>query len=149
MHLAPYEICRMRELLKKLSLVKIWVQISRLCWVTKEGCNCQNLLENWDGTRHLLDVSWLYGLKNISFRNKTFLFFKTESWNFQVQFDIKIRETSQNFNSFSLFRQVFYFHIFYRLSDWVEILQGFTKFNFKLNLKVSAFYLEKQKKFYS
>ena len=36
---------------------------------------------------------------------------------------------------------------FYRLSDWVEILQGFTKFNFKLNLKVSAFYLEKQKSF--
>ena len=40
-----------------------------------------------------------------------------------------------------------YFHVFYRLSDWVEILQGFTKFNFKRNLKVSAFYLEKQKSF--
>ena len=40
-----------------------------------------------------------------------------------------------------------YFHVFYQLSDWVEILQGFTKFNFKLNLKVSAFYLEKQKSF--
>ena len=36
---------------------------------------------------------------------------------------------------------------FYLLSDWVEILQGFTKFNFKLNLKVSAFYLEKRKSF--
>ena len=36
-----------------------------------------------------------------------------------------------------------YFHLF--LS--VEILQGFTKINFKLNLKVSAFYLEKQKSF--
>ena len=29
----------------------------------------------------------------------------------------------------------------------ILILQGFTKFNFKLNLKVSAFYLEKQKSF--
>ena len=36
---------------------------------------------------------------------------------------------------------------FYRSSDWVEILRGLTKFNFKLNLKVSAFYLEKQKSF--
>ena len=36
---------------------------------------------------------------------------------------------------------------FYRLSDWVEILHGFTKFNFKMNLEVSAFYLEKQKSF--
>ena len=40
-----------------------------------------------------------------------------------------------------------YFHFFSRLSDWVEILWGFTKFNFKMNLKVSAFYLEKQKSF--
>ena len=37
-----------------------------------------------------------------------------------------------------------YFHIFYQLSDWVEILWGFTKFFFKKFLKVSAFYLEKQ-----
>ena len=94
-----------------------------------------------------MDVPWRYGLKNIFFRNKTFLFFKIESWNFQVQFEIKIREISQNFNSFSLFRQLLLSSFFYRLSDWVEILQGFMKFNFKLNLKVSAFYLEKQKSF--
>ena len=42
-----------------------------------------------------------------------------------------------------------YFHLFYQLSDWAEILQGFMKFNFKMNLKVSAFYLEKQKSFIS
>ena len=48
---------------------------------------------------------------------------------------------SQNFNSFSVFRQ-----FFYRLSDWFEILWGFTKFFFKQMLKISAFYLEKQKK---
>ena len=39
------------------------------------------------------------------------------------------------------------FIFFYRLSVRVEILQGFTKFNFKLKLKVSAVYLEKQKSF--
>ena len=55
-----------------------------------------------------MDVPWRYGLKNIFFRNKTFLFFKIESWNFQVQFEIKFRETSQNFNSFSLFRQLLF-----------------------------------------
>ncbi len=32
-------------------------------------------------------------------------------------------------------------------AEWVEILPGFTKLFFKLNLKVSAFYLEKQKSF--
>ena len=32
-------------------------------------------------------------------------------------------------------------------AKWVEILWGFTKSNFKLNLKVSSFYLEKQKSF--
>ena len=37
--------------------------------------------------------------KKIFFRNKTFLFFKIESWNFQVQFKIEFRETMQNFNS--------------------------------------------------
>ena len=30
-------------------------------------------------------------------------------------------------------------------AEWVEILRGFTKFFFKKILKVSAFYLEKQK----
>ena len=34
-------------------------------------------------------------------------------------------------------------------AKWVESLWGFTNFNFKLNLKVSAFYLEKQKSFIS
>ena len=40
-----------------------------------------------------------YGLNYIFFRNKTFLFFKIESWNLQHLFKKKIRETSQNFNS--------------------------------------------------
>ena len=32
-------------------------------------------------------------------------------------------------------------------AKWVEILWGFTNFDFKLNQKVSAFYLQKQKSF--
>ena len=38
-----------------------------------------------------------------------------------------------------------YFIFFNWLSDWVEILWGVTKFLFKPMLKVSVFYLEKQK----
>ena len=40
-------------------------------------------------------------LKKFFFSNKTFLFFKIEGWNFQVQFEIEFRETLQNFNSIS------------------------------------------------
>ena len=40
-----------------------------------------------------------------------------------------------------------YFHFFYRLSDWVEILWGFTKFFFKQKLKISVFCLIKWKSF--
>ena len=94
-----------------------------------------------------MDPPWWYGQNFFCFRNKTFLFFKIERWNFQVQFEIGFPETSQNFNSFSFFRKLLFPFFFYQLSDWVEILWGFTKFNFKLNLKVSAFYLEKQKSF--
>ena len=55
-----------------------------------------------------MDLSWRYDLKNLLFRNKTFLFFKIESWNFQHLFEIEFRETSQNFNSFSLFRKLLF-----------------------------------------
>jgi hypothetical protein len=41
------------------------------------------------------------------FRNKTFLFVKRESWNFQQLFDLGFRETLQNFSSF---RQTFRWH---------------------------------------
>ena len=39
---------------------------------------------------------------------KTFLFFKIEIWNFQHLFETEIHETWQNFNSFSLFRQLLF-----------------------------------------
>ena len=41
----------------------------------------------------------------------------------------------------------YYFHFFYHLSDWVEILWGFMKFFFKQMLKISALCLKKQKSF--
>ena len=36
------------------------------------------------------------------FRNKTFLFVKIDSWNFQHLFDLEFRETSQNVSSFPI-----------------------------------------------
>ena len=55
-----------------------------------------------------MDLPWWYGLKNIFFKKKTFLFFKIESWNFQNQFKIEFCEPSQNFNVFSSFRQLLF-----------------------------------------
>ena len=87
-------------------------------------------------------IFWIYlgifrdsGLKNIFLRNKTFLFIKIESWNFQHLFELLTH--SENC----------YFHFFYRLSDWIKILWGFTQLFCKEMLKVSAFYLEKHKSF--
>ena len=48
------------------------------------------------------------GLNLIFYRNKTFLFFKIESWNFQHLFEKKIREALKNFNSF---RQFLFFNV--------------------------------------
>ena len=50
--------------------------------------------------------------KKYFFRNKTFLFFKIESWNFQHLFEIDLRESSQNFNSFSISRQLLFSSFF-------------------------------------
>ena len=61
-----------------------------------------------------------YGLNHIFFRNKTFLFYKIENWNFQHLFEKEFRENSHNFKS---------------LSQPIE------------KMIVSAFYLEKQKSF--
>ena len=49
------------------------------------------------------ELSMVHGTLHF-FRNKTFLFAKIESWNFQQLFDLGFRETVQNFSSF---RQTF------------------------------------------
>ena len=59
----------------------------------------QNLPENWVSKQSFFCFDIDNGLKNIFFRNKTFLFFKIESWNFQVHFEIEFHETLQNFSS--------------------------------------------------
>ena len=102
--------------------------------------------ENWVNKQRFLVLI----LTKIFFRNKTFWFFKIESWNFQNMFEKEFSDISQNlnsFSSFSSFRQFLFPYFFYQLSNWVEILWGFTKFFFKLSLRFSAFYLEKQKSF--
>ena len=50
--------------------------------------------------RHLLELLGLfrdYSLDHVFFRNKTFLFFKMQSWNSQHLFEREFREASQNF----------------------------------------------------
>jgi predicted nucleic acid-binding Zn finger protein len=68
-----------------------------------------------------------YGLKNNFFRNKTFLFFKIGSWNFQHLFEIKFRETSQHFNSLSLFKNRFHKIQFQKDAESFSILSWKTK----------------------
>ena len=87
------------------------------------------------------------GTLQIFFRNRTFLFVKIDSWNFQYLFDSLFLETSQNFRSFG---QLFSTHTKMSskcLSEWAYNLQGFMKLYIKQLLKISAFYLDKQKSF--
>ena len=63
------------------------------------------------------------GLKNFFFRNKTFLFFKIESWNFQQLFENDLFKPHK-ISTHSAYSDNCYFHFYYRLSDWVEILWG-------------------------
>ena len=87
-------------------------------------------------------------LKNIFFRNKTFLSFKIESWNFQHLFEIKFRETSQNFNSMSLFRQLLF--SFFLSVVWLS--WNFVRFHeilFQTDSESFSFLSWKTKKFYS
>ena len=89
-----------------------------------------------------------YGQKNIFFRNKTFLFFKIESWNFQHLFENEFCETSQSFNSFSSFRQLLF--TFFLLVVWLS--WNFVRFHeilFQTDAKSFSFLSWKIKKFYS
>ena len=84
-----------------------------------------------------------YGQKNNYFRNKTFLFFKIESWNFQHLFENEFRETSQSFNSSALSDNCY---LRYSLVCLIEFeFCEVSKKNFQQMLRVSASYLEKQK----
>ena len=65
-----------------------------------------------------------------------------ESWNFQHLFDLGFHETLQNF---SPFRQPSDGIFSVGNKSWAEILWGFMYSKIKQMLKISAFYLGKQK----
>ena len=119
--------------------------------------SCQNLHwqfdhQSWCQVLGLIGTSWDYlglsrdyGLDLIFFRNIIFLFYKTECWNFQHQFEKEFCETSKNVKVFSWFRQ-FLFPFFYWLSDWDEILLAFTEFLFQTDAENFSFVSWKTKK---
>jgi hypothetical protein len=89
-----------------------------------------------------------YGLDHIFLRNKTFLFFKIESWNCQHLFKNGVCEISQNFNSFSSFRQ-FLFSFFLLV---VRLSWNFVRFHeilFQTDAEDFSFLSWKRKRFYS
>ena len=86
---------------------------------------------------------WYWLQLKFFFRDKTFLYFKLESWNFQHLFKNKFCKTSQNFNSFL---QTILFP-FFPLVVWLSWNFVIKKFVFKQILTISAFYLVKQKSF--
>ena len=69
------------------------------------------------------------------------MFFKIEKWNFQHLFETECRETSQNFNSIRQPMEKMKITNVW-MSKFCEV-----SFIFKQMLKVSAFFLEKQKSF--
>ena len=85
-----------------------------------------------------------YGLHYIYLGIKLFVF-QDRKLKLSASVWKKIRETSQNFNSISSFRQLlFSFFLSVVWLSWNFV--RFHNFFFKQMLKVSAFYLEKQKK---
>ena len=94
-----------------------------------------------------MDLPWYYSLKKIYFRNKTSFVFQDRMLKLSVSVWNWISWNLTKILTHSAISDNCYFHFFYGLSDWVEILWGFTNFNFKQILKVSAFYLERQKSF--
>ena len=82
------------------------------------------------------------------FRDKTFLFFMIESWNFHHLFEKEFHETSQNFNSFSSFRQLLF--SFFLSVVWLS--WNFVRFHeilFQTDGENFSFLSWKTKKFYS
>ena len=84
----------------------------------------------------------------IFLRNKTFLFFKIESWKFQQLFEKEFRETWQNFNSIRQLTERMKITIVWM--DWMR--WNFVRFHeiqFQTDAKSFSFLSGKTKKFYS
>ena len=99
----------------------IWSVIGKLSkWREKVTSHAQNLHLKLKQLAPSFESILAVWLKKPFFKNNTFLFFYIESSSFQHL--IEFCETFQNFNSFSLFRQLLFSFFFYWWSDWVEIL---------------------------
>ena len=93
-----------------------------------------------------MDLPWRYGLRNIFLGIKLFCFSRLKAEIFSICLKLNFMKPHK-ISTHSPYSDNCYFHFFYGLSDWVKTLWGLMKFFFKRILKVSAFYLEKQKSF--
>ena len=121
--------------------LSLWFIVGYLYWMP-----CQNLY--WKlGQQSAICWNSLSLLETMS-SNKTFLFFKIESWNFHHLFEKEFCEISQNFNSFSSFKQ-FSFPFFLSV---VWLSWNFVRFHeilFHTIAESFSFLSWKTKKFYS
>ena len=97
--------------------------------------------ENWVSKQSFY-VLILTTAKILFFRNKTFLYFKIGSWNFQHLFKNEFGETSQNFNSIR--QSIEKMEITIVWMSWMS--WNFVRFH-EIQFQTLAFYLEKQKSF--
>ena len=132
------------QMVKVANQKNVWLHTISHSWVTWPGSangslersfssvlimdasRCQGFMDLF--LRRICNPSMVQGTLHIFFRNKTFLFVKIESWNFQQLFDLGFCETLKIFSSF---RQTFRWHFCIgnkELSKLAEILWGFTKF---------------------
>ena len=104
---APYLIIEAR--IENVHCLEIYNLNLSLSWkICNQYCYNTEWQSNVEFSRLFIqNLHWKLGQqtpKLYFFRNKTFLFFKIESWQIQHLFEKEFRETSQNFNSFSSFR---------------------------------------------
>ena len=121
-----------------------WFIVGYLYWMP-----CQNLY--WKlGQQSAICWNSLSLLETMAyfFSNKTFLFFKIESWNFQHLFEKEFHETSQNFNSIREVIEKMETTIFWM--SWMS--WNFVRFHeilFQTDAESFSFLSWKTKKFYT
>ena len=117
-------------------------QLSKCCKRFLEKPQGKTVAENWDhkvpsvGTilAYLGTTAWII----FFFKNKTFFVFQ----------DRKLKLFEKEISTHLAYSGNFYFHFFYRLSHWVKILWGFTRFFFKQMGESFSFLSWKTKTFY-
>ena len=91
--------------------------------------------------------TWVVRPKKSFFLGIKLFFFQDGKLKPYVSLWSKISWNLTKFQLIQLIQSIVIYIFFYQLSDWVVILWAFMKSLFKEMLKVSAFYLEKQKSF--